>query len=281
MQFMDKALLALARGDTRLAVFGQTGLKNVLKAAYGLEDAAIQGAATPQFSTFTMGGLDPDEGEDPADLPPPMLRIDSLWRGGIRISASFPKAQILSVKEGRLSLSGLDAAVTAANGGVLPAGDVLEAARRTELLRRLEALAKHPGSATPEVISSWLATAGATTVAELMAAEGTLPLSELQIAISPPLGGTAFRQMDFPVAVAVLIRNPADPGMRLTEIIAAARRLQHATDGNYRRRTSPAGRAPKGRVRAKAALRGRWPGKGSNRTPGSRELVRRHGLARF
>lgn len=226
MQFAEKALIALSGESTRGAVFGQAGLKNIVKAGYTLHEAALQGAASPRFAGFTLGGLDPEETEDPADLPPPALRIDALWRGSIRIAASFPKAEITGLSEGRLSLDGLDASVAAANGGVLPTGAGLEAGRRAELVRRLAVLARHPRSATPEVIEAWLATAGAATVADLLEAEGTVPLSGLRIEISPPLGGGIFSQMDFPVAVAVLIRDPADPGMRLTEIVAATRRLE-------------------------------------------------------
>jgi hypothetical protein len=137
-------------------------------------------------------------------------------------------ARIEDVAYANLSLSGLDADVAAANGGAMPAGVALETARRAVLLTRLQALAAHPGSATPAAIDNWLEKSGASSVDDLLAAPGTASLSELQIAFSDPIGGVAFSQMDFPIAVAVLIRDPADPANRLTNMIAAARQIQAA-----------------------------------------------------
>ena len=226
MDFPAKALVALSSDASRITTFGQNGLKNVVKASYGLEDAVIQGAATPTFSAFTLGGLDPDDSEGASELPAPALRIDALWRGSIRLSASFPKSEVLSVQAGGLSLAGLDDDVAAANGGVLPSDDALEAARRTELRNRLDALVDHTEAATDDVIDAWLASAGATSVGQLLEADDTVPLSELKIRFSPPLGGGAFTQMDFPVAVSVAIRDPNSPGSGLVEIISGVRRLQ-------------------------------------------------------
>lgn len=228
MHFADRALIALSDDATRAVVFGESALRNVLKAGYGLDEAVLQGAAQPDFSVFNLGGLDPEPDRGAHERPVAERRIDALWRGAIRVAARFPKARVETVTAAALSLQGLDAEVAAANGGVLPGGDALEAGRRAGLQRRLEELAAQPEAASPAVIEAWLSSAGAATVGELLEAEGTSAATHLQLAFSPPIGGDAFTRMDFPVAVAVMIRDPAEPGTSLAGIVAGARWVQAA-----------------------------------------------------
>lgn len=228
MNFADRALIALSDGATRATVFAQAALTNILKAGYGLDESVLQGAAEPVFSAFSFGGFDPEPEKAADEKSAPERRIDALWRGAIRISGRFPKATVEAVAAAKLSLDGLDAQVAAANGGALPGGDALETARRAELQRRLEEVVTDPGAVPPAVIDSWLSTAGAATVAELLLADETSAAVHLQLTFSPPIGGDAFAQMDFPVAVAVMVRDPADPDTSLTGVVAAARWVQAA-----------------------------------------------------
>ncbi len=228
MDFGDRALVALASEATRVGVLGQLALRSVVRAAYGIEDAALQGTATPRFSTFSLGGLDPSKDDDKSVSRSAHSQIDALWRGSVRIAASFPKARIAEVSGGRVSLDGLDDAVAAAHGGTLPTGAALESARRAEVASRIAALASTPAAVAPELVDRWLDEAGLPSVAELIEKPGTSAAGELRIAFSPPLGGTAHSLWDFPVAVALLIRDPSLPGMTLRGMIAAARLVQAA-----------------------------------------------------
>lgn len=228
MNFADRALIALSGGASRSAVFNDTALRNILKAGYGLEEAAAQGAAQPDFSVFNLGGFDPEPAKSIGERPVAERRIDALWRGAIRISARFPKARVEAVAAASLSLAGLDAEVAAANGGVLPGGDALEAARRARLQRRIEETAAHPDAAPSAIIDAWLSSADAATVGELILAGGTSAATHLQLTFSEPIGGDAFTEMDLPVAVAVMIRDPAEPGTSLADIVAGARWVQAA-----------------------------------------------------
>lgn len=231
MNFEDRTLVALTQEASRLAVLNDRAARNVVRAAYGVDDGALIGLATAQFDSFSLGGLD-EAPADAAGLPAPVLppapRIDALWRGGVHVSASWPRARIDSVRQAQLSLARLDEAVAVATGGALPAGPALETARRAELLRRIEAAAGHDEAVTDALLQAWLDKAGIASVAELLQAPGSAPLSQLQLAISPPLGGVAASQMRFPVAVALMVRDHSDPAFRLTEAVAAARRVQLA-----------------------------------------------------
>jgi hypothetical protein len=224
MDFVDRALIAIGDEAARLVLLGSDALMNVLRAAYSIDEASLQGNATADFASFTLGGLDPEEGEDATLMPPPSLRVDALWRGSVRVAASFPKSTV-AVQAGRVSLTGLDADVAAANGGVMPSGVALEAARRAELLKRIATLAHHPESATPSVIEAWLAAAGVQSVGDLLLAPDVAAASEFSLTFSAPAGAN-FQQMSFPIAAALLIRDPTDPGSRLTDMVASARRLQ-------------------------------------------------------
>lgn len=228
MIFSDRALVALANDANRGAVLSPVALRNIVLSSYSVTPDALQGAATPVYASFVLGGLDP-EGVAVAEPQASNLRIDALWRGDIRISASFPTAQIASVTSATLPVAALDAAVAAVNGGVLPADPMaLETARRAVLLERLAALLNDPAAATDAVLDRWLDRAGVDSVADLLAAPGTASLAALQLAFSAPLGGTAFSQMDFPVAVAVVIRDPGLPGASLAGIIGATCQVQAA-----------------------------------------------------
>lgn len=226
LNFVDRVLIALAVESSRATVFSEEALRNVVKAGYGLDDTAISGVPTARFSTFSLGGFELD-----AKQPtwPELLatdRVDALWRGSVQVSSSFPRAVVQEVELSTLSLATLDADVATANGGVMPAGDALELARRVALRNRLATLAAHPEATGNGSIDELLARAGVTTLAELLSAPGVASLSQLRIAFSPPIGGEAFTLFDFPVAVAVLIRDPSETGFHLATLVSAARRVQ-------------------------------------------------------
>ncbi len=227
MEFQDRAVIAVSTPVLRSNVFSDVALKNIVKAAYGLDEAVLQGAATANYSSFTLGGLDMPGGEqETPPEPSPNLRIDALWRGSVRIAARFPKARIDSASFKSLSLKNLDADVAAANGGNMPVGEALEAARRAALKARIAQLANQAATANDAVVDLFLRKSGANGMAALVARPDAAQFGQMQLAISEALGGDAFAQMDFPVAVAILIRDPAVPGFSLAAIIAAARQVQ-------------------------------------------------------
>jgi hypothetical protein len=226
MQFVDRAMIALSELASRTALFGDASLKNIVKASYGIDDAVLQGAATARFSSFTLGGLDKLDTEETDVQSESIYRVDALWRGSIRIAASLPRALVESARITALSLAGLDEEVAAANGGVLPSGADLEASRRAVLQSRLAALSDHTGAAAEAVVSIFLERAGARDVATLVDRPDSANVGHMQVTFSAPIGGETFTQMDFPVAVAALIRDPTEAGFSLALVIAATRRIQ-------------------------------------------------------
>jgi len=222
MKFVDRALVTLTSVASRIALLDDRSCRSIVKATYAVDDAALIGIASPNFASFTFGGLD-----DPLPNPGVVIpRIDALWRGTIRVAASMPRGRIDSLHYVAISLKNLDADVAATHGGVLPVGAALETERRAELMRRIRAAARHPEAVTDAVLDRWLEDAGSASVADLLASDGTAPLSQMQLAMSPPLGGNVATQADFPVAVALMLRDHTEAGFGLADTVHAARRVQ-------------------------------------------------------
>ncbi|MEQ8766298.1 MAG: hypothetical protein RL885_20455 [Planctomycetota bacterium] len=227
MNFEDKVLVQLASEASRTALLSQRALINILLATYGLDEAALQGVAVPKFSSFSFGGLEPQGTSETQESPPEPERIDALWQGSVRVEASWPRARIDRVAARSVSLSGLDDAVAQGNGGQLPSGAALEAARRAELRKRVQMQTRYPDGIGERLVDGWLREAGVGAVGELLATAGaTHRLSSLQLEVSPPIGGTDLAEIELPVGVALLIRDSARPEVSLTQILAATRRIR-------------------------------------------------------
>lgn len=225
MQFKDQILLRFCDPVSRFTAFTESALKNAVMAAYRVERVALQGTATPMFSSFVLGGLDEPEG-DPATNRDASLRVDALWRGSISVDANFAQARVEVAEMATLSLDGFDVEVVTANGGALPIGAALEPARREILAGRIAAISNNTAAATDQVIDSFLAKSGVQNIATLLEKPNQVTLSQLQLMISDPIGGAGFKKMEFPVALAVLIRDPSEPQNSLTELVSAARLIQ-------------------------------------------------------
>jgi hypothetical protein len=233
MNFVDSTFIELAGETTRTGLFDQTALEQLLTASYDVEAMGpFQGAYTPGFEEFELGYPSPDVtlvdgawspiggvertearfklgGLGNGSLP----RVDALWRGWIEARFAEVGEPITDVEALWPVLEEVDAAVAAANGGVLPTGVALEQARRTELLAQMRTAFKdvpaNPGDPflfTDEDFDAMIATVGATKVKQFLELVRT-PENALavQVRFAAP-AAVSRKATTLPIVAALLIR---------------------------------------------------------------------------
>jgi hypothetical protein len=145
------------------------------------------------------------------------MRIDALWRGAIVARYRIGGEPITDVTSSWPSGGQVDAAVKAANGGVLPANPAtLETKRHDALVTLMQAGLDQPAAFDDAALDAMLAEAGAESVAELFAANGSAELGTLSVTFAPPAKVTQAAKR-LPIAGAVLVR---DTGFSLADLLA-------------------------------------------------------------
>ena len=223
MDFVDRTLVRLANPATRAVLFDQDGLAALAAAAYDVGDLGVSGPYVPVFdelrlgfsvpriatldgswqgsdgshrtdSTFRIRGLHDGDG----------VRLEALWRGSIVARARPTSSRIAAVEVERASLAGIDDDVVAALGALPTDSSKHEAARRTQLVVRLKAVAADPVAVTPAFVDAWLEGLPARSATALLASGGVNHTSGVSIKFSPP-DGPPPGPVPLPVSVAVQV----------------------------------------------------------------------------
>ncbi len=241
MDYIDATLLQLADDSTRDGVFDQTSLEQIVSAGYDTGALSIAGPFTPVFDRLELGvsyarplmldgswwsphdntrvdarfqltGLHTDSS----------LRAEAYWDGGIAIRLSYATSRIEAVTAQWPRLDDIDDQIVADLGALPSDASALEAARRTQLRTRLEAVMADPVALTEPALDNLLDKVGVDTVGELLAGQIDIqPLSALSVTYSAPVFAPTSPQV-LPISAAVLIRD--DP-LSVSELLIESKRL--------------------------------------------------------
>lgn len=246
MDFVDSTIVRLADEATRAGVFDTESLEALLDASYDLDAMGpLQGTLTPIFDELEVGYAAPRAATldgawhqlaEPADrsearfqisgLPgDDTLRVDAMWRGSILARYAEAQDRIVDVSVAWPVKESVDAAVAAANGGVLPSGASLEQGRKTTLLAQIRDSLDDPAAFTEDSLDAVRRTVGAPTIGSLL---NSLRDPERAIAqiVFPDPAPVATTRRPLPVAVALLVRNaPLSVAELLAESKAVRARL--------------------------------------------------------
>jgi hypothetical protein len=242
VNFVDKTFVRLADPAARVSLLDATALEQILGAAYDVDAIGpLQGTFEAIFDEFELGfsaahigtfdgywaqvgsvertearfrlaGLADDGGP----------RVDAIWRGSILAGYAEAGEPITAVHASWPSKQRVDAAVAAANGGVLPGGAAaLETARRTELIAELHDDLGDPTRLENEDLDALVASAGATSVGGLLEAGRANPVGVLQVDFGEvqPVSET---RRPLPVAAALLVR---DTPLAVAELVQESKRI--------------------------------------------------------
>ena len=259
MNFVDKTFVGLADPAARVSLLDATALEQILGAAYDVDVIGpLQGTFEAVFDEFELGfsaahvgmfegswaqvgsvertearfrlaGLADDGGP----------RVDAIWRGSILAGYAEAGEPITAVHASWPSKHRVDTAVAAANGGVLPGGAALEAARKTELITELHDDLGDPTRFENEDLDALVASVGATSVGELLEAGRDDPVGVLQVDFGEiqPVSET---RRPLPVAAALLVR---DTPLAVAELVQESKRVRDLL-GPGRPRTAEGRPAP-------------------------------------
>ena len=187
MNYVDATLIRLAEPATRLAVFDDVALEQLLTTAYHTEIAPVQGPFQPVFDDLKLGlavsrysviegtwgpvgGVERTEaryqafgfGQENA------IRVDGFWRGSI-IARTVPvDSRIIELQSVWPSLGTIDTEILAALGALPTNPPALEQERRTQLIARIRAALDQPLAFTDGILDDWLHSVGATSVTDLL-----------------------------------------------------------------------------------------------------------------
>jgi hypothetical protein len=276
VNFVDTTFIELADEGSRTPLFDQTALKQLLTAAYDVDAMGpFQGAYTPIFEEFELGYAPPDlttvdgvwspigaverteakfqlGGIGNGSVP----RVDALWRGAINARFAEVGEPITDVEAAWPSLADVDAAVAAANGGVMPVGGALEPARKAALLALMRTAFKdvpvNPGDPfrfTEEDLDALIASVGATSVKKFLDLDHTPQhalATHVRFDAPAPVSASATA---LPIVVALLIRpEPLD----VAELVHQSKELRERLKG------VGVERPPNGRLRLRNAILVGW-----------------------
>jgi hypothetical protein len=227
VDFVDSNIVKLAGDATRAAVFDDAALEALLDAAYDLDSMGpLAGKLTPIFDElelgYSAGRPSTFEGawhpvSEPAQrnearfqvagLPGEQnVRVDALWRGSILARYAEAQDRITGVSIAWPVKESVDAAVAAANGGVLPAGATLEQGRKTALLAQIRDSLDDPATFTEDSLDAVRRTVGAPSIGGLLDRLRDPERGFAQVVFPDPAPVAAVRR-PLPVAIALLIRD--------------------------------------------------------------------------
>jgi hypothetical protein len=243
VNFVDFTLVRLADPGTRAAVFDQTGLEQVVGAAYDVDAMGVGGPFQPVFEELRLGVAAPQLGALEGTWRPvgsvdhsearfnlsglgsgSPLRIDAFWRGAIVARFASAGEPITSAGTKWPDTGSIDAEIAAASGGNLPADRaVLEQERRTRFLDRIRKALDQPDAFSDEVFDEWLRSVGAGSVNELFEHfEGSVELGAVKVTFAPP-AAVADTPRPLPIAAAVVVRDAA--GFSLAQLLADSKAI--------------------------------------------------------
>lgn len=240
MDFADATLVRLADPASRVAVFDDVALGQLVAASRDTDGLDVAAPYAPVFDDVRFC-YDDDRGVDFAGawqtlgktdrteltvqaggLGVPGPRIDALWTGAITATARPSDSRVDQVQFDYMNTAGLDAAINP-----LPTDPVqLEAARRAQLLARIQANVDQPSLFTDASLGAWLAQLGVTSVAQLMSQPATGTAATIKLHYTSPADAAPAAQT-FAVRVAFMIR---DLPISVAELLDETRRLRPYLD---------------------------------------------------
>jgi len=238
VDFTDKQLMAFAEPATSAALFSDRSLRSVVTASYAVPSSSVVPPLSAALDHLEFGNLRTDTrteiqhtgyaiqyGAGVSDRAPGAVeRVDVLWRGAVGATSSFERATIGVESGGWLSLDDVDGSIPAPR----PTDpDGLESARRKVVLDRIKALASRPDQVPEDLLDHWLVEAGEPSLTAFLASDpaAMVPLGELALSFASVPGTDVARLVRFPVAAAILIRDPGDAGFRVADFLAASQRI--------------------------------------------------------
>ncbi|EKV27270.1 hypothetical protein C882_1772 [Caenispirillum salinarum AK4] len=235
VEFEDKTLLAFTDPEARATVLSSDAVRAVVHAAYRIPMGTLGAQATPHFDSLEYGrfraetrteiqqsGYSIRFGEQDHD---PSLAgrpdVDLLWRGAVTASTRRERAVVGVRTSPAVRITDLDSDLPDP-----PPADpqALDRARRAALLARLRAAAIDPDAMTEAVIDGWVRKMFADSLSQALARahDHGVPLHQIALSFAPVPGSDVARARRFPVAAAVLIRDPTQAGFRLSDFLRAS-----------------------------------------------------------
>lgn len=246
MNYVDATLIRLAEPATRLAVFDDVALEQLLTTAYDTDVTPVQGPFQPLFDDLKLGlavsrysviegtwspvgGVERMEArfqafgfgqEDP-------IRVDGFWRGSI-IARTVPvDSRILKLQTVWPTLGTIDSAIVTALGALPANPPALEQERRIQLTARIRAALDQPLAFTDGTLDDWLHTVGATSVSDLLTRfQGSVFGSAMQLTFSAPDPAPAAPKA-LPIAAGIMIR---DAGFSLAQLLMESKMARERLD---------------------------------------------------
>ena len=226
MNYVDKTLISLADPTTRLGIFDDMALEQLVSAAYDTNIMNIQGPFQPLFDDFRLGVSIPNlgivegawstvGGAEKVEVKLNVTgiadgiiaRIDAVWSGSI-VARTVPTTGLITQVETEWPSPGaLDEEIKEALGALPADPQVLEQERRARLITRIKNAHNQPATFTAESFDAWLNQVGATSVGDLLARrQGTVQSGVLKVTFSPPTPVPPSPK-PLPLAAALLIRD--------------------------------------------------------------------------
>jgi hypothetical protein len=236
VNFGDGVFVRLADPASRVDVFDDMALEQMVGAAYDVEAMSVEGPFIPVFDEFRLGpyaqppGLldgvwNPLGGVDRTEIHArvlglgggPVARVDAIWRGAIVARVVTGGGKVSEVEVAWPNPSGIDEEIVD-DLGTLPADPTeLETERRKRFRSRVAAAVAQPEIITDAVLDTWLARLGASTVTDLLAAgNGASVGGNVQVTFAPEGDATATSRL-LPLTALLLVR---DAGFSVAELVA-------------------------------------------------------------
>ena len=242
MNYADGTLVRLADPASRAAVFDDTGLEQILSAAYDIDSMSIEAPFAPVFEDFRIGVALPNLADVEGSWMPmggvektearfqlsglgsnEVLQVDALWRGSVVARTSHVASHIVSVTTKQPDLRNVDERIIADLGALPNDSAVLEQERRKRVIETLQTVFDQPDLFTGDRFDEWLRSTGAASVSELLITlRGVVHTTALQVKMDePPPPVTSPKALA--IAAAVLIR---DKGFSISQLLVESKRVR-------------------------------------------------------
>lgn len=244
MDFIDKTVLKLSEDASRLALFDDAALEQILSAGYDTSVTPVNAPFSAEFDEFTLGFADfllsPLEGQvylngaqEPGRIALQFsdiqgansLKAEALWRGSI-IARSAPEDSVITSADFSWPAMGeIDSAIIAADGSLPTNITVLEQKRRAALVTHMKGLLQDPQVFSEHYLDELLSDLGVSGVSELIDRPTGIP-GAVRIGFSAPSGAPPTPQR-FPVVAAILVR---DVGFSVRDLLFESKLLRQRMD---------------------------------------------------
>lgn len=237
MNFVDAMVVRLADETTRVSLFDQDALGQILSAAYDADAMTLDGPYQPVFDELEFGVCVQRRGAVDARwnaLAGPErfegqfvlagvgaeanVRVDALWRGAVVARTVPVTSRVETIKLAWPDGGSIDNEIIAALGTLPSDPSTLENERRTRFLHRVRAALRQPAAFSDDVFDRWLHQLGAVSVGDLLTRfRGQLLTGAMQLAYSASGQDVAPSPKALPIASAVLVR---DTGFSIAQLLA-------------------------------------------------------------